>query len=740
MSRNEQLPVSATRLEARPFRIDIYRPPHVPEVNVSDDLYRHLPLVAGVAAEYITARATEREDTRGNEIRVFFYNLMAVNDFRNRDFDDLIGLIALNIDAIIHRKRLHDEIERVIRGEVPVMVDVITAAQTIQYRELESFYDDRDIDQFRDGHRQFDKMVDIARDHTQALKEAQRRDDRGGRDRGYDRDRRDDRRDYDRRDYDDRRGGGRGYDRGDTRGMRDYQSRMAQQQSGGRDMRRGQASYRDDRPRQRDDRDREPAGPIARPNPYARMCVEQDLYQDNSAPPQPRREEQRPEPQREERQPTVTVQSSPQPAKASQNDEPKYTVDPTLNQDDDKLCTLAYKSPFEWFPSKLQWTPPTWHPDQVPVHRVKKSGQVVIEIYNRDDAFPRLTFFEEQIGMDFTRHALPGSIKQAAAKPSSQEQAERAIKMVQAFHNDRKLAREAEDTIEPTPSKDTLDALMKEVVVDDRQGLDTSDLSMVTYADLNKRRYQQSQADREQPILAYRSYFAKTQSRVMDDPKLVDEVDDQSAFLDQLRAATTYKQLAFAFAKMKTDEGCDMIFYKMINDRILAMVNRHLRYNLSIPNLNLSGEFDVATATEVEQIIQREMGDNVLQKFHEYASKIIDKVFAHDTDIEILNEQFDTADMGEVQIQHLLAHHSVTLINLSMAELGLRVDEAVGSVLSVDSGLLYYILQEIGKKADATLDNRVYRHLIRLADGVMLEVFDAHLVKGTKIVAFASDF
>lgn len=195
------LPFSATRLEGRDLDVrkdrlpGPFRHPN-PEIDdVMDDIvYNAIDLI--------------QEKCKDSDLRIFYYNMMSVKGYDNRDFEDLVQFIADAIDISVQDGRHRDPINAVI----PAVEDVVTlhvGYMVDEFPDLEKYID-------RSMERNVDKAINTYEKYRIAV-EAYRRNDRrsGTRSRGRGRDDRDDRgrgrgRDDDR---DDDRGGNRRRDR-----------------------------------------------------------------------------------------------------------------------------------------------------------------------------------------------------------------------------------------------------------------------------------------------------------------------------------------------------------------------------------------------------------------------------------------------------------------------------------------------------------------------------------------------
>lgn len=154
-----------------------------------------------------------QERARDNELRIHYFNMMSDNDYRNRDFEDIVGMIADVIDIAMQEGKFRDT-----REAVPACVEDVIMLHIgytcDEYPDLMQYVERR-------SERDIDRAIGTFKKYQDAIEAYRRNGNRipGGRDRGRDRDDRDDRggRDRDRggRDRDNRRDR---WDRGAVRG------------------------------------------------------------------------------------------------------------------------------------------------------------------------------------------------------------------------------------------------------------------------------------------------------------------------------------------------------------------------------------------------------------------------------------------------------------------------------------------------------------------------------------------
>lgn len=137
-----------------------------------------------------------QERARDNELRIHYFNMMSDNDYRNRDFEDIVGMIGDVIDIAMQEGKFRD-----FREAVPACVEDVLMLHIgytcDEYPELMEYVERR-------SERDIDRAIGTFKKYQDAI-EAYRRNGNRIPSGGRSRDRRDDR-DYDDR-RDDRRGG-----------------------------------------------------------------------------------------------------------------------------------------------------------------------------------------------------------------------------------------------------------------------------------------------------------------------------------------------------------------------------------------------------------------------------------------------------------------------------------------------------------------------------------------------------
>ena len=133
-----------------------------------------------------------QERAKDNELRIHYFNMMADNDYRNRDFEDIVAMIADVIDIALQEGRFRDVREAVTAcTEDVIMLHIGYTCD--QYPDLMQYVErrnERDIDRAIETYIKYQKAVEMYRRNDNRVPRDDRRD-RGGR--GRDRDDRDDR-------------------------------------------------------------------------------------------------------------------------------------------------------------------------------------------------------------------------------------------------------------------------------------------------------------------------------------------------------------------------------------------------------------------------------------------------------------------------------------------------------------------------------------------------------------------
>jgi len=210
---------------------------YIPNIQIPGAIERDLPLIAGVVMQELQAEYGR------HELRNFLYNMMADNEFDNKDYDALIGSVAEAFFFFYEGERM--DAEEALRKATKIVVKFTMALFVEKYPELDEYIDNRMDRELRDA-------MEDGRDLIADIEDFSRGGRRGGR--GRDRDDRDDRRGGRRRDREDG-----GYHGNGTRGYRDSGRRRDEADEEATATRRGgmagavRASSKNDRT-DRDDR------------------------------------------------------------------------------------------------------------------------------------------------------------------------------------------------------------------------------------------------------------------------------------------------------------------------------------------------------------------------------------------------------------------------------------------------------------------------------------------------------
>lgn len=124
------LPYSTTQLEIQPSYIDQNTPPVVPQYATHQMAQPYIPLIAALAAMEVQNNATANRP-----LRIFCYNLMARNNWRNEEFLRLVTAIVDWLVVSMLRQEFQSP-QAAIQTLVPRMVEMVACAQLRNFEPL----------------------------------------------------------------------------------------------------------------------------------------------------------------------------------------------------------------------------------------------------------------------------------------------------------------------------------------------------------------------------------------------------------------------------------------------------------------------------------------------------------------------------------------------------------------------------------------------------------------------------
>ncbi|WP_144106755.1 hypothetical protein [Paraburkholderia sp. BCC1886] len=128
----DNLPVSADQLQWPYLNLGPQNPPMVGQLTIENWMGNYVPLVAGLAADEIQRTA------ESNPLRKFFFNLMAQNQFNNPEFTNLVQAI-IDFSVMTVCEQPHRQMENVIEGAVPEVIEMLVATMLKLYRGLRRY-------------------------------------------------------------------------------------------------------------------------------------------------------------------------------------------------------------------------------------------------------------------------------------------------------------------------------------------------------------------------------------------------------------------------------------------------------------------------------------------------------------------------------------------------------------------------------------------------------------------------
>jgi hypothetical protein len=552
-----RLPFSAERLEGdrinlRDDRLPVRFSHEVREIDecMDDIVYNAIDVI--------------QEEARANELRTFYFNLMSDRNWKNRDFENLIGMIGDMVDIGVSDGRFRGVRDAIIA----VTEEVITlhvAFMTDEYPDLMEYVDrgqERDIDRAVRMYEKYVKGVEVYRRNGYRLPS-------GGR--GRDRD-----------DYDDRdrgRGANLGSDRGDRggrgRSRRDEWDRGAVR--GGVHGSPRRTANRENLYGNSDQSDRfDDDAPSNRGNDRRDKRDDRD-DRDTSRRNDDRYDDARPvetserRPSRIQRLPGSDRHSDIDDALARENNEAVQQGSENMNQNNRALRSESKNPILQAFENQDAWVPSEAHPHpfvfnhtQDLFYELDLSNQLVIpRVINKDrivDYYAHASMAFGPVPKDFSRFEEGGVAKRLEAlhtaliNPSEKFDVEGKPEETVTYHNRLDLT-----------DSHFLGYSLKEILLR-----------------LNYRRFiterKQVNGETFHPI-----EIAIGRSLLME-PFIVTE--EEAGYLEELRQVTSFTKMAEKLRQFSKRVRKEL--FLQLDEHLTRAVNRMLRQHLSIPALKIT--------------------------------------------------------------------------------------------------------------------------------------------------------
>lgn len=547
-----RLPFSAERLEGdrinlRDDRLPVRFGHEVREIDehMDDIVYNAIDVI--------------QQEARVNELRTFYFNLMSDRNWKNRDFENLIGMIGDMVDIGVTEGRFRSVREAIIAATEEV-ITLHVAFMTEEYPDLLDYVDrgqDRDIERAIRLYEKYQKGVEVYRRNGYRLPS-------GGR--GRDRD-----------DYDDRdrgRGANLGSDRGGRgRTRRDEWDRGAvrggvhgsPRRGGNRENLYGNSDqsdrFDDDKrsSRDRDDRDDRDERPARRDN---------DRYEDA----RPNEASER-RPSRIQRLPGSDRHSDIEDALARENNQAVQQGSENMSQnkntsvarsESNNPILQAFQNQDAWVPSETHPHPFVFNHTQDLFYELDLSSQLVIpRVINKDrivDYYAHESMAFGPVPKDFSRFEEGG-----------------VAKRLEALHT---------ALINPT-EKFGIEGNPEETVTYHNR-LDLTDSHFLGYSlkevllRLNYRRFvterKQVSGETFHPI-----EIAVGRSLLME-PFVVTE--EEAGYLEELRQVSSFTKMAEKLRQLSKRVRKEL--FLQLDEHLTRAVNRMMRQHLSIPALKIT--------------------------------------------------------------------------------------------------------------------------------------------------------
>lgn len=128
-----RLPFDPERIDGRPTLYDQRSWRETPNIRVSRTVDRDLDLISMELANEISEKAPS------NAIRIFHYNMMSRDNWRNRDFERLVQLAAEFIDMMIASKQIREPTDNLIKN-IETIAALHSCKQVKDFPELERVF------------------------------------------------------------------------------------------------------------------------------------------------------------------------------------------------------------------------------------------------------------------------------------------------------------------------------------------------------------------------------------------------------------------------------------------------------------------------------------------------------------------------------------------------------------------------------------------------------------------------
>jgi hypothetical protein len=381
----------------------------------------------------------------------------------------------------------------------------------------------------------------------------------------------------------------------------------------------------------------------------------------------------------------------------NQNQEPVTVSTPTLTSQDSELEPIG-ETKLKWARSKLQPYFPAWNPAQQFLFLQRLgSGEVVSRMKKRDEG-----------EMEYDRHKIPSAFGPIIPKldlSHTKETLEIVRAGIDQIHQEKRLRAENQP---PEFSTRVNESLIVDV---------SSEMVWLKVAC----NWIQAIEDGQRPNI-YRQY-----GKVVE---LVVGRENEANFIESFRGAASWENSHLVLNQ--TYGVCSPTLWHRVNDRLTALVNRVLAFNLSLTDLSIDSF--AMDGVDILTHLKHVYGEVVLTAFTQHQEYLIRSIFevikdsvrAGVDDIFITSpEEGVLSEPGSVTpvFTHLVSNVSFTFLNCLAHELSVEFNKNEPAILTQTlTPVLYSLVKDLIEEAKSQVDGTVAQYLIQTLDGRIMEV------------------
>jgi hypothetical protein len=686
------LPFDPTRPTQPVMQIDIYRPPFVPDYQCEEWLMPHRPYIAGVLMAEIQGGALRQPPA---PLRIFAFNLFAVNGWRNEEFAGMFGKACdyIAFTMTVERGKFM-RVEEAVPNLMPTYVTLVVAENAQIFQGLFGYLDQEAAQHVQVGIANMVSLRDkLARFRSSNPVWGYGQQQQQMMQRPY---------------------------MQPNQPMMDPREMYRQSMQGqlgmvagggvatipqpGIDPRLMPSSYQ--------------STPSSSENMYTRMLAEEREQQGVPA---------------QQAQPSVTDLLAPPFNPRTPKEQPTMQTQPDqltsgqMLDDGSKLYSEEDGMQF-WLPSEVQPYRPVYHPStQFRLVRVMPDGAAFIEVHDKAN-------------MEFSQHNLPNELTSTFGKKrdgvqydvsrassafakGAQELAERMKWSIQST--------QLGDTDEGRQAKERAEEPTAIVVTHDAWYNETSEVMAMVYTGVA--RAEKAATMQEAPdVFRCFSYISE--------PVICDK--DQSDLLRRFSDSRTWLELAGKVEEALKDGDVGLV--ETVSRRAIITLNRVLALSLSIPpdTLSLANDgFDVATIQELEDYLAQNYSPIFINAYKKQQRNYIDSMFQtiapKEAEDELRRNIIDPVKFPEGKAPYLAlltSCMSFTTLDIYAHDLDLELDADTGSLLTEEnSGDVYRVIAELFNSLPK--EHTFNKHLFQTNDGVLLEVVKGDLADGAYMLS-----